>query len=110
MYEGSLQPKIVAAVNDIRAVTTRGSNNDTVLSFEFISLTDVVISGASSNMGGVQEVCIRVTSAFRGGIWVVGRTLGERHIVFILKGCSTLNEVHDVVNRVLASYLGNILL
>jgi hypothetical protein len=86
---GSFQPKVVAAINDVRAS----------------------VSGRKdSPMGGLQEACIRVTSAFRGGIWVLGRSLGDRHIVFVLEGCSTLNEVHDVVNKVMTSFLGNILL
>jgi hypothetical protein len=62
-------------------------------------------------MGDLQEACLRVTSAFRGGIWVLGRRLGDRHIVFVLEGCSTLNDVHEGVNRVMTmSFLGNILL
>jgi len=86
---GSFQPSVVAALNDVRASILRGHD---------------------SPMGSLREACIRVTSAFRGGIWVLGRTMGDRHIIFVLEGCSTLNEVHDVVDRVMTSFLGNILL
>ena len=41
---------------------------------------------------------------------MTGRSLSDRHIVFVLEGCSTINDVHDVINKVLKSMLGNILL
>lgn len=70
----------------------------------------VCVSGHSTAQCDLQESCIRVTSAFRGGVWVLGRCLGERNVVFVVEGCSTVNDVHDSVNRVLASFLGNVLL
>ena len=41
----------------------------------------------------VTEGCLRVTATALGGVWVVGRRLGDRHVFIIVEGCATLNEM-----------------
>jgi hypothetical protein len=35
--------------------------------------------------------------------------LGERNVVFVVESCSTLNEMHELVNRTTETILGNIM-
>jgi hypothetical protein len=51
-----------------------------------------------------------VSSVQNGGIWVLGRRFGDRTIIFIVESCSTLNDMHDIVNRTTETILGNIMI
>ncbi|CAE7504919.1 unnamed protein product [Symbiodinium microadriaticum] len=85
---GSLSPKTVAAINDLASS----------------------LSGEAAQHGTIREGCIRVSSVHNGGVWVLGRRFGERTVIFIVESCSTLNEMHDVVNRTMETVLGSIMI
>ncbi len=50
-----------------------------------------------ASAGQAVEVCLRLSTAQRGGMWVLARRLGDRHLYTVVEGCSTLNELHDSV-------------
>ncbi len=58
----------------------------------------------------LREGCLRVSSVQRGGIWVLLKYFGSRELIFIVEGCTTLNEIHEVVNSICDGVLGNIVL
>ena len=57
-----------------------------------------------------KEVCIRISSGQRGGLWVLVRRIGERNIVFIVESCHTLSDMYDMINKTSENILGNIMI
>ena len=83
-----MSPKTIAAVNDLASS----------------------LCGEAAQHGTIREGCLRVSSVQNGGVWVLGKRFGERTIIFIVESCSTLNEMHDVINRTMETVLGNIMI
>jgi len=75
-----IEPPVIRAFNDAR---------------ESMSSRYGMPSG-SSQVSPV-EVCLRLSTAQRGGTWVLARRLGERHLYSAVDGCSTLNELHEYI-------------
>jgi hypothetical protein len=55
--------------------------------------------GNLGNLGNLRhkapcEVCLRVATAQRGGVWVTGRRLGERYLYMVVERCATMNEMY----------------
>lgn len=60
--------------------------------------------------GSVTEACLRVTSGQKGGAWVFGRVVGDRHMYLIIEKCPTLNDMYDVVTQTIEGILSNVIL
>jgi hypothetical protein len=78
-----LEPTILRAFNE-----ARDSMN-----------TSVSTKGEGTKNNAATEVCIRLSTAQRGGKWMIARCLGDRHVYLIVEGCATLNEMQDVVKQ-----------
>ena len=83
-----MEPGVIRAINDLREA----------------------LSGKHSRGPGISEACLRVTSMPHGGVWVVGRRLGERVVFFIVEGCGTLNEMQQQVHLTMENMLGQIMI
>jgi hypothetical protein len=45
------------------------------------------------------DICVRIGSAHRGGLWALARRFGDREVYLIVEGCNTLNEVQDQLKK-----------
>ena len=89
LLAGCLEDYVLVAINDLRETLTERYN-----------ITEQ----------GVAEACIRVASLKKGGIWAIGRRLGDRYMFLIVEGCATLNEMYDQVNFTTDGILGQIMI
>lgn len=46
------------------------------------------------------DICVRVGSAHRGGLWALARRFGDREVYLIVEGCNTLNEVQGQLAKI----------
>ena len=77
LLAGCLEDYVLVAINDLRETLSERYN---------------------VSHQGVAEACIRVASLKKGGIWAIGRRLGDRYMFLVIEGCATLNEMYDQVN------------
>lgn len=77
LLSGCLEDYVLVAINDLRETLSERYN---------------------VSHQGVAEACIRVASLKKGGIWAIGRKLGDRYMFLVVEGCATLNEMYDQVN------------
>jgi hypothetical protein len=89
LLAGCLEDYVLVAINDLRETLSERYN-----------ITEQ----------GVAEACIRVASLKKGGIWAIGRRLGDRYMFLIVEGCATLNEMYDQVNFTTDGILGQIMI
>jgi len=89
LLAGCLEDYVLVAINDLRETLSERYN-----------ITEQ----------GVAEACIRVASLKKGGIWAIGRRLGDRYMFLIVEGCATLNEMYDKVNFTTDGILGQIMI
>lgn len=75
LLTGGLDPSVVRALNDLRET----------------------LSCRHSRGYQVTEACLRVKSVRRGGLWVVGRRLGDRMMLLIVEGRGTLTDMYEQV-------------
>ena len=60
--------------------------------------------------GQVSEACLRVSSGQKGGVWVFGRVVGDRHMYLVIEKCSTLNDMHEAVSQTVEGVLSNVII
>ena len=89
LLAGCLESYVLAAINDLR---------------------ETLSERYSVSHQGVAEACIRVASLKKGGIWAIGRKLGDRYMFLVIEGCATLNEMYDQVNFTTDGILGQIMI
>ena len=49
---------------------------------------------------GIIEVCVRVGSGHRGGLWAIAKKFGDHQTFVIIEGCNTLNEMQELINKI----------
>jgi hypothetical protein len=89
LLAGCLEDYVLVAINDLR---------------------ETLSERYSVSHQGVAEACIRVAALKKGGIWAVGRKLGDRYMFLVIEGCATLNEMYDQVNFTTDGILGQIMI
>jgi hypothetical protein len=57
-------------------------------------------SSPAADINRTTEICLRIGSAHRGGLWAVAKRFGDREVYIILEGCHTLNEMQELLGRV----------
>lgn len=57
-----------------------------------------------------QEVCFRIRTGSRGGIWVVGRCLSGRYIYAVIEKCDTMNDMSERLLESLDKVLGKLVI
>jgi len=50
-----------------------------------------------------RELCVRLASTHKGGIWCLSKRVGERQVYMVVEGCGTLNEVFEVTDRFISA-------
>ena len=74
------------------------------------SITFIIVVLDWQNAGKSIESCTRVSSLEAGGRWVFGRMRGQRRVIILVEGCSTLNEMHSVINDIFDGVLGSVMI
>jgi hypothetical protein len=57
-----------------------------------------------------REVCIRIRSGNRGGVWMYGRRMNDRYLYIVVERCDTMNEMQELVQQIIQTNFQHILI
>jgi hypothetical protein len=41
------------------------------------------------------EACVKVSNTYHGGVWVIGKKIGSRHLFMIIEGKNSFSDAYD---------------
>lgn len=127
----SIDPRILRAINDVQLALHPSypwgsswpftSATHSPMPFQSYFTFSKDMNGNSNNVYfppvrlplssmGASEVCLRVSTGPRGGLWVIGKKVEDRLVILVLEKCSTLFDVYELYTHTIDHAMSHLLI